>query len=97
MPDAAPRPRAGAVVAVIDTGVLYRDHGRFTARPTSPTRASSPAQDFIDGDSTPDDEHGHGTHCAGTVAQSTNNRLGVAGVAPEATIMPIRVLVRAAQ
>src|SRR5262249_29840106 len=39
-----------------------------------------------------DDDHGHGTHVAGTIAQSTNNKLGVAGVAPEVAIMPLKVL-----
>lgn len=82
----------GAVVAVIDTGVLYRDHGRFRRAPDLADTRFVPGWDFIDGDATPDDEHGHGTHCAGTVAQSTNNGVGVTGVAPEATIMPIRVL-----
>lgn len=93
MPDAWPLARGrGAVVAVIDTGVLYRDHGRFHRAPDLADTRFVAGWDFIDGDSTPDDEHGHGTHCAGTVAQSTNNRLGVAGIAPEAAIMPIRVL-----
>lgn len=82
----------GAVVAVIDTGVLYREHGRFHRAPDLADTRFVAGHDFVDGDATPDDEHGHGTHCAGTVAQSTNNGLGVAGVAPDAAIMPIRVL-----
>ena len=36
----------------------------------------------------------HGTHVAGTVAQATNNGIGMAGVAPKATILPVRVLGR---
>ncbi len=36
----------------------------------------------------------HGTHVAGTIAAATNNRLGVAGVAPQAELMAIRVLGR---
>ncbi|NEO26899.1 MAG: peptidase S8, partial [Kamptonema sp. SIO4C4] len=35
---------------------------------------------------------GHGTHVAGTIAQSTNNNYGVAGIAHNAKIMPIKVL-----
>lgn len=38
------------------------------------------------------DENGHGTHVAGTIAQCTNNGIGVAGVAPVVRLMPIRVL-----
>ena len=36
----------------------------------------------------------HGTHVAGTVAQATNDGIGMAGVAPKATILPVRVLGR---
>lgn len=43
---------------------------------------------------TPGDSSFHGTHCAGTVAAATNNGVGAAGVAPNARIMPIRVLGR---
>lgn len=82
----------GAIVAVIDTGVLFRDHGRHRQAPDLAGTNFVPGYDFVDGDDTPDDGHGHGTHVAGTIAQSTNNGLGVAGVAPAARIMPIRVL-----
>lgn len=93
MPAAWGRTRGeGVVVAVIDTGVAYRDEGRFHRAPDLAETAFVAGWDFVDDDATPDDEHGHGTHCAGTVAQSTNNGLGVAGVAPGVSIMPIRVL-----
>ncbi|MCB9603230.1 MAG: peptidase S8 [Sandaracinus sp.] len=83
----------GVVVAVIDTGVAFRDvDGRFKQVPDLAEPRFVPGWDFVDGDDTPDDEHGHGTHVAGTIAQSTNNGVGVAGVAPRASIMPIRVL-----
>ena len=38
------------------------------------------------------DDSGHGTHITGTIAQCTNNATGAAGVAPEASIMPVKVL-----
>ncbi|MEK7540346.1 MAG: S8 family serine peptidase, partial [Patescibacteria group bacterium] len=42
-------------------------------------------------DSDPQDEHGHGTHVSGTIA-AENNTTGVRGIAPSATIMPVKVL-----
>jgi subtilisin family serine protease len=48
---------------------------------------------FLGGKSTPDDQHGHGTHVAGTVA-AINNSLGVIGVAPGTTVVSVRVLDR---
>jgi serine protease len=48
--------------------------------------------DFIGRDSDPTDENGHGTHVAGTISQATNNAKGCVGVAPDAEIMPLRVL-----
>ena len=93
MPDAWARTRGrGAVVAILDTGVLYRTEGRFVQVPDLANTRFVQGFDAIDRDGSPDDEHGHGTHVAGTVAQSTNNGVGVAGVAPEASIMPVRVL-----
>lgn len=93
MPDAWVRSRGeGVVVAVIDTGVLYRDGGAARRAPDLADTGFVPGYDFVDDDDTPIDGHGHGTHVAGTIAQSTNNGLGVAGVAPDARIMPIRVL-----
>ncbi|MCK4576565.1 S8 family serine peptidase, partial [candidate division WOR-3 bacterium] len=40
----------------------------------------------------PNDQNGHGTHVCGTIAQSTNNAKGVAGMAFNVSIMPVRVL-----
>jgi len=47
--------------------------------------------DAINNTNTPDDDVGHGTLCAGVAAARTGNALGVAGVAPNCRIMPIRV------
>lgn len=83
----------GVVVAVIDTGVAFSDGtGRFRRVRDLGGDAFVPGYDFVDDDDEPFDEHGHGTHVAGTIAQTTNNGYGVAGVAPRARIMPIRVL-----
>lgn len=48
--------------------------------------------DFINSDAHPNDDNWHGTHVTGTIAQSTNNGTGVAGIAFNTTIMPIKVL-----
>ncbi len=87
---------SGVVVAVIDTGVAFADapSGRLRqVRDLSGTEFA-PGYDFVDDDDAPFDEHGHGTHVSGTIAQTTNNAYGVAGVAPRVTIMPLRVLDR---
>ena len=82
----------GTIVAVLDTGAAYEDSGIFRLAPDLAATAFAPGWDFIDGDSHPNDENGHGTHVASTIAATTNNGLGVAGVAPGVTIMPLRVL-----
>ncbi len=48
--------------------------------------------DFAYSDAHPNDDQSHGTHVTGTIAQSTNNSIGVAGIAFNTTIMPIKVL-----
>ena len=48
--------------------------------------------DILTRDNNPEDENGHGTHCAGIAAASTNNSIGIAGVAWNCKIMPVRVL-----
>jgi serine protease len=82
----------GAVVAVLDSGVAYERFGRFRRAPDLRARTFVKGFDFIDNDRHPNDEHGHGTHVAGTIAQATNNRLATAGIAYGAKIMPLRVL-----
>ena len=49
-------------------------------------------RDFIWNDDTPDDLDGHGTHVAGTIGQLTNNGVGVAGMAFNVRLMPVKVL-----
>jgi serine protease len=82
----------GVVVAVLDTGVAYENHGRYRRDPDLYSGRFTKPYDFVDGDRHPNDENGHGTHVTGTIAQKTNNDLGVTGLAYGVTIMPVRVL-----
>jgi subtilisin family serine protease len=48
--------------------------------------------DFAYNDNDPMDGHGHGTHCSGTIGAVHNNKIGVAGVMGEVTIVPVKFL-----
>jgi serine protease len=94
---------SGVVVAILDTGVTARS--RYEQDPTGPTRFYQRAPDldetnfvtgydFVNQDRHPDDDSnpGHGTHIAGIIAQNTYNEIGVAGIAYNASLMPVKVL-----
>ena len=82
----------GAIVAVIDTGVAWKDADGVKGLPDLGGTEFTEGESFIAG--LPDglDDHAHGSHVAGTIAQTTNNGVGVTGVAFESTIMPLKVL-----
>ncbi len=84
----------GAIVAVIDTGVAWKDvPGVAKQVPDLAGTSFTHGATFVSGALADGlDDHLHGTHVAGTIAQTTNNALGVAGVAYESTIMPLKVL-----
>ena len=75
----------GAVVAIIDTGV------KQSLEDLAGTNFMA-GYDFVNSDNDPTDDEGHGSHVCGTIAQTTNNGTGVAGIAYNATIMPVKVL-----
>jgi serine protease len=85
---------AGVVVAVLDTGVAYSNRGRFRRSPDLSAKRFVKGFDFVDDDPWPNDENGHGTHVASTIAETANNGIGAVGVAYGARLMPVRVLDR---
>jgi serine protease len=85
----------GITVAVLDTGVAYRNEGaRFRRSPDFASGQFAKGYDFVDDDRLPLDQNGHGTHIAGTIAEKTNNGVGLVGLAYRAKLMPVRVLDR---
>jgi len=94
------------VVAVVDTGVAYEDYTvpdyeKDTIKGGVKTYKKAPdftgtnfvaGYDFVHNDAHPNDNNSHGTHVAGTIAQTTNNTIGVAGIAYNTAIMPVKVL-----
>jgi len=98
---AAGRPGGkGVTVAVLDTGIAYRNLGkrpegggaRFRRSPDLSSKQFVPGYDFVDDNPRPVDTNGHGTHVAGTIAEETNNGVGLTGLAYKAKLMPVQVL-----
>ncbi|HEV3034609.1 MAG TPA: S8 family serine peptidase [Solirubrobacteraceae bacterium] len=82
----------GVVVAVLDTGVAYANRGPFRRSPDFSRYTFVKGYDFVAKNPYPNDRNGHGTFVAGTIAEATNNRYGLTGLAFGARIMPVRVL-----
>jgi subtilisin family serine protease len=78
------RGKEAPLVAVIDSGV-DATHPDLAGRVVK-------GRDFIDQDDEPNDPLGHGTFVAGVVAAAANNGQGMAGIAPEAKVLAVRVL-----
>jgi serine protease len=82
----------GITVAVLDTGVGYEDFANFHLLPDLAGISFVDGYDFVDNDAHANDDHGHGSHVTGTIAQVTNNGVGVTGIARNVKIMPLKVL-----
>ncbi len=75
----------GATIAVVDTGVL-------ASHPDLQGGRLLGGRDFVDGDDSPQDGEGHGTHVLGIAGATEDNATGIASVAPGARLLPVRVL-----
>jgi serine protease len=82
----------GVIVAVLDTGVAYEDYKNFTLLPDLKGIEFVKPYDFVANTKHANDDHGHGSHVTGSIAQVTNNGIGVTGVARNVRIMPLKVL-----
>ncbi len=76
---------SGVVIAIVDTG-LDLLHEEFQGGKVLP------GYDYANNDSNPQDDEGHGTHCSGIAAASTNNGIGIAGIGYSCRILPVKVL-----
>ena len=85
-------------VAVLDTGVAFEDYtdpvtGQvFRKAPDWGDTRFLPGYDFFNDDAHANDDRNHGTHVASTIAEGTNNAVGLAGLAFGCAIMPVKVL-----
>ncbi|MFS8601012.1 S8 family peptidase [Priestia megaterium] len=71
-------------IAIVDTGIQL-NHPELSIK-------LWPGYNFVEGNLVPNDGNGHGTHVAGIAAALTENSLGIAGVAPSASLIPVRAL-----
>src|SRR4051812_45736579 len=95
----------GVKIAVLDSGVAYENHGAFKRSPDLKPIRFAKGYDFcpragtygvacVGSDAHPDDDLGHGTHVASTIAETPNNGIAETGLAYGATIIPVKVLNR---
>jgi serine protease len=82
----------GVTVAVLDTGVAYRDWAKYRIAPDFVGTKFVDPYDFVAKNRYPLDREGHGTFVAGLIGEATNNGYGLTGLAYRASIMPVRVL-----
>jgi serine protease len=82
----------GATVAVVDTGIACETIDDFKKASDLGSTRCVAGYNFVANNDRASDDQGHGTHVAGTIAQSTHNSIGVAGLAFQARLMPVKVL-----
>jgi serine protease len=94
--DHAPGGR-GVVVAVLDTGIAYRNWKHYLRSPGFRPDQFVQGYDFVTPGQPPIDHNGHGTFVAGEIAEATNIGYGLTGLAYGVRLMPVRVLDRAGE
>ena len=72
------------IIAILDTGVDFN-------HPDLDDKLLSNGYDFVNDDTDPTDDNGHGTFVAGIAAAETNNGEGIAGVAWNCMVLPIKI------
>jgi len=80
------------LVAVIDTGIDATHPDLAPNLWRNPDGSGAIGYDFVDDDTVPQDDNGHGTHVSGTIDARGNDGFGVAGVSWNSTLMALRVL-----
>jgi serine protease len=83
---------ASVAVAVLDTGIAFEDHGVFRKAPDWGNVLFVRGYNVFSGDEHANDDELHGTHVASTVAEATDNGIGVTGLAFGCALMPVKVL-----
>lgn len=78
------------VIAVIDSGIDF-DHPDL-ANTNDIEKISSNGYDFVNDDTDPSDDNGHGTFVSGLAAAKTNNNVGIAGVSWNSQILPLKAV-----
>jgi len=79
-------------VAVLDTGIAYEDFGPFRKAPDFGGTVFLQGHDFVNNSDHANDDNFHGTHVSSTIAEATDNNVGVAGLAFGCALMPVKVL-----
>lgn len=99
-------PGAGVLVAVLDTGIDLTHPDLVSQIYTNPGEIPGNGLDddqngyvddlhgwnFVRRTGDVQDDNGHGSHVSGTIAAAGDNGIGVVGVAPGATILPVKIL-----
>jgi serine protease len=80
------------IVAVLDTGIAYENYDDYIRAPDFAETSFVKGYDFINSDDHANDDEQHGTHVAGTIAESTDNKIGAAGLAFRCSLMPVKIL-----